>query len=48
MLPKCRVLRLTVVSPEDPDGVELLLEPDGHPAASRSNGRVSVVVIPLE
>jgi catechol 2,3-dioxygenase-like lactoylglutathione lyase family enzyme len=24
---------LTVVSPEDPDGVELLLEPDGHPAA---------------
>ena len=24
---------LTVVSPEEPDGVELLLEPDGHPAA---------------
>jgi catechol 2,3-dioxygenase-like lactoylglutathione lyase family enzyme len=24
---------LTVVSPEDPDGIELLLEPDGHPAA---------------
>jgi catechol 2,3-dioxygenase-like lactoylglutathione lyase family enzyme len=24
---------LTVVSPEFPDGVELLLEPDGHPAA---------------
>ncbi|WP_084966028.1 VOC family protein [Thermoactinospora rubra] len=24
---------LTVVSPENPDGVELLLEPDGHPAA---------------
>ncbi|RSS80271.1 VOC family protein [Streptomyces sp. WAC06614] len=23
---------LTVVSPEDPDGVELLLEPAGHPA----------------
>ncbi|MGF1664056.1 MAG: VOC family protein [Kineosporiaceae bacterium] len=23
---------LTVVSPADPDGVELLLEPDGHPA----------------
>jgi hypothetical protein len=22
-----------VVSPEDPDGVELLLEPDSHPAA---------------
>ena len=24
---------LTVVSPEDPDGPELLLEPSGHPAA---------------
>ena len=24
---------LTVVSPEAPDGVELLLEPEGHPAA---------------
>jgi catechol 2,3-dioxygenase-like lactoylglutathione lyase family enzyme len=24
---------LTVVSPEQPDGVELLLEPDDHPAA---------------
>jgi catechol 2,3-dioxygenase-like lactoylglutathione lyase family enzyme len=24
---------LTVVSPEDPDGTELALEPDGHPAA---------------
>jgi catechol 2,3-dioxygenase-like lactoylglutathione lyase family enzyme len=24
---------LTVVSPEDPDGVELVLEPDAHPAA---------------
>ena len=24
---------LTVVSPEDPDGCELLLEPDRHPAA---------------
>lgn len=23
---------LTVVSPDDPDGTELLLEPDGHPA----------------
>src|SRR4051812_47912958 len=23
---------LTVVSPEDPDGVQLVLEPDGHPA----------------
>lgn len=25
---------LTVVSPEEPDGVELLLEPDGHPAVA--------------
>ena len=24
---------LTVVSPQDPDGTQLLLEPDGHPAA---------------
>ena len=24
---------LTVVSPDDPDGIELLLEPDAHPAA---------------
>jgi catechol 2,3-dioxygenase-like lactoylglutathione lyase family enzyme len=24
---------ITVVSPADPDGTELLLEPDGHPAA---------------
>ena len=24
---------LTVVSPEEPDGAELLLEPDEHPAA---------------
>lgn len=24
---------ITVVSPEDPDGTELLLEPDDHPAA---------------
>ncbi|KFF58310.1 hypothetical protein JF66_19490 [Cryobacterium sp. MLB-32] len=24
---------LTVVSPEDPQGIELLLEPSGHPAA---------------
>ena len=25
---------LTVVSPEDPEGTELLLEPDAHPAAA--------------
>jgi catechol 2,3-dioxygenase-like lactoylglutathione lyase family enzyme len=26
-------LWLTVVSPDDPEGTELVLEPDGHPAA---------------
>jgi catechol 2,3-dioxygenase-like lactoylglutathione lyase family enzyme len=26
---------LTVVSPDDPDGVQLLLEPDAHPAAGQ-------------
>ena len=30
---------LTVVAPEAPDGTELLLEPDGHPAASPSKRR---------
>ena len=30
---------LTVVSPEDPDGVELLLEPDEHPAAGPTRRR---------
>ena len=29
---------LTVVSPDDPDGVELLLEPDEHPAAQAVQG----------
>ena len=28
---------LTVVSPESPEGTELLLEPDGHPAAKPWN-----------
>ena len=32
-IPTGRARWLTVVSPEDPDGTELLLEPDGHPAA---------------
>ena len=30
---------LTVVSSDDPDGTELLLEPDGHPAVARSSWR---------
>ena len=29
---------LTVVSPEDQDGTELLLEPDGHPAVEAVQG----------
>src|SRR5213593_3553760 len=29
---------LTVVSPEDPDGTELVLEPDTHPAAKPFKG----------
>ena len=33
---------LTVVSPDAPDGVELLLEPDGHPAALHSRRRWSL------
>ena len=32
-VPVGEYLWLTVVSPEDPDGTELLLEPDAHPAA---------------
>jgi catechol 2,3-dioxygenase-like lactoylglutathione lyase family enzyme len=32
-IPMGRHRWLTVVSPDDPDGVELVLEPDEHPAA---------------
>jgi catechol 2,3-dioxygenase-like lactoylglutathione lyase family enzyme len=32
-IPMGRYRWLTVVSPDDPDGVELVLEPDEHPAA---------------
>ena len=32
-IPMGAVSWLTVVSPDDPDGVELVLEPDEHPAA---------------
>ena len=31
--PLCEASWLTVASPDDPDGTELLLEPDEHPAA---------------
>jgi catechol 2,3-dioxygenase-like lactoylglutathione lyase family enzyme len=32
-LPLGQARWVTVVSPEEPDGTELVLEPDGHPAA---------------
>ena len=38
---------LTVVSPEQSDGVELLLEPDAHPAAGRSRTLSSPTASPL-
>ena len=37
---------LTVVSPQDPDGTELLLEPDGHPAAGPFKEALVADVIP--
>jgi catechol 2,3-dioxygenase-like lactoylglutathione lyase family enzyme len=38
---------LTVVSPEDPDGVELLLEPNDHPAAKVFQAALFEQGIPL-
>ena len=38
---------LTVVSPEAPDGPELLLEPDGHPAAKPFKAALVEDGIPL-
>ncbi|MFD6259705.1 VOC family protein [Micromonospora chalcea] len=38
---------LTVVSPEAPDGVELLLEPDAHPAAKAFKEALAADGIPL-
>jgi catechol 2,3-dioxygenase-like lactoylglutathione lyase family enzyme len=38
---------LTVVSPEDPDGPELLLEPDGHPAAGPFKEALATDGIPV-
>ncbi|HEX5591510.1 MAG TPA: VOC family protein [Candidatus Limnocylindrales bacterium] len=38
---------LTVVSPDDPDGTELLLEPDGHPAARPWKAALVADGIPL-
>lgn len=38
---------LTVVSPADPDGVELLLEPDEHPAAGEFKRALAADGIPF-
>jgi catechol 2,3-dioxygenase-like lactoylglutathione lyase family enzyme len=38
---------LTVVSPEAPDGVELLLEPDAHPAARAFKAALQADNIPV-
>ncbi|WP_027346529.1 VOC family protein [Hamadaea tsunoensis] len=38
---------LTLVSPEDPDGVELLLEPDAHPAAKPFKAALMADGIPV-
>lgn len=38
---------LTVVSPENPEGTELLLEPDGHPAAKPFKNALVADGIPL-
>ena len=38
---------LTVVSPEDPDGVQLLLEPDENPAAKAFKGALFAQGTPL-
>ena len=38
---------LTVVSPEDPDGPQLLLEPDNHPAAKPFKAALATDGIPV-
>ena len=38
---------LTVVSPEEPDGVELVLEPDSHPAAKPFKDALAADGIPF-
>ena len=38
---------LTVVSPDDPDGVELVLEPDEHPAAKPFKAALTADGIPF-
>src|SRR5699024_6463849 len=39
---------LTVVSPEDPDGVEVVLEPKGHPAAGDFTAALKSDGVPLD
>lgn len=46
-LPLGEDLWLTVVSPDDPDGVELLLEPSGHPAVKPYRDALAADGIPL-
>jgi catechol 2,3-dioxygenase-like lactoylglutathione lyase family enzyme len=38
---------LTVVSPADPDGVQLVLEPDAHPAAKAFKAAIHADGIPM-
>jgi len=38
---------LTVVSPADPDGVQLVLEPDAHPAAKKFKAALKADGIPV-
>lgn len=38
---------LTVVSPEDPDGTQLVLEPNAHPAAAKYQRALYQSAIPL-
>ena len=38
---------ITVVSPEGPDGLELVLEPNGHPAASAYQSALRKDCIPI-
>jgi len=45
--PVGQVRWLTVVSPEEPDGVQLLLEPDGNPAAKAFKAALFEQGVPL-
>ncbi|WP_342648972.1 VOC family protein [Pseudomonas sp. REB1044] len=45
-IPMGRHRRLTLTSPNDPNGVELLLEPDSHPAAQAYKAALKAEGIP--